>query len=228
MGRRPSPTGTPAESSGGWQDVSFDKSDVLTVAATSPVRTPTPLQRNRRALARGPAIGRARADFGTRFDPAEWRTGESSPITGNERCCPARRERPCRRTAFATVADVSSVYARDWPPKTREPRPLPVRAPAWSLSIALLNAFFWRVPLAERTRTRRRWFLRGHRSRLECPTREKRRFFNCSFCLNHKALGARKPPISTMCARAGPVRVVQDLDKVPAERCVLHRGGRRS
>jgi hypothetical protein len=23
----------------------------------------------------------------------------------------------------------------------------------------------------------------------------------------------------------GPVRVVQDLDKVPAERCVLHRGG---
>ncbi len=110
-------------------------------------------------------------------------------------------------------------------PKTREPRPLPVRAPAWSLSIALLNAFFWRVPLAERTRTRRRWFLRGHRSRLECPTREKRRFFNCSFCLNHKALGARKPPISTMCARAGPVRVVQDLDKVPTERCVLQRGG---
>jgi hypothetical protein len=41
--------------------------------------------------------------------------------------------------SFAGVADVSSVYARDWPPKTGEPRPLPVRAPAWSLSIALLN-----------------------------------------------------------------------------------------
>jgi hypothetical protein len=39
MGRRPSPTGTPAESSGGWQDASFGKSDVLTAAATNPVRT---------------------------------------------------------------------------------------------------------------------------------------------------------------------------------------------
>src|SRR5258707_1028845 len=48
--------------------------------------------------------------------------------------------------------------------KTREPRRTWVGAPAWSLSIALLkllNTFFWRVPLAERTRTERRWFLKG-------------------------------------------------------------------
>ena len=38
---------------------SFDKSDGLSVAATNPVRTPTPLQRNRRALARGlPSVAR--------------------------------------------------------------------------------------------------------------------------------------------------------------------------
>jgi hypothetical protein len=41
MERRPSPTGTPVESSGGWEDASFDKSDGLSVAATKPVRTPT-------------------------------------------------------------------------------------------------------------------------------------------------------------------------------------------
>ena len=35
MWRRPSRTGTPAESSGGWQGASFDKSDVLSVAATN-------------------------------------------------------------------------------------------------------------------------------------------------------------------------------------------------
>src|SRR6266446_5625709 len=99
MGRRPSPTGTPAESSGGWEDVSFDKSDELSVAATNPVRTPTPLQRNRRALARGPAIGRARADFGGRFDPAEWRTAaEQSDHWKRTLACP-RREWPCRRAA---------------------------------------------------------------------------------------------------------------------------------
>jgi hypothetical protein len=45
MGRRPSPTGTPVEFNGGWEDVSIDKSDALSVAATNLVRTPTPLQR---------------------------------------------------------------------------------------------------------------------------------------------------------------------------------------
>ena len=33
MGRRPSPTGTPVESTGGWRDASSVKSDVLSVAA---------------------------------------------------------------------------------------------------------------------------------------------------------------------------------------------------
>ena len=43
----------------------------------------------------GPAIGRARADFGGRFDPAEWRTGLlSSPIMETNAGLPARRERP--------------------------------------------------------------------------------------------------------------------------------------
>src|SRR6266700_4950337 len=99
MGRRPSSMGTPVESSGGWQDASFDKSDGLSVAATNPVRTPTPLQRNRRALARGPAIGRARADFGGRFDPAEWRTAaEQSDHWKRTLACP-RRDRPRGRRA---------------------------------------------------------------------------------------------------------------------------------
>jgi hypothetical protein len=60
MGRRPSPTGTPAESSGGWQDASFGKSDALTDAATNPVRTPTPLREIGERLLEGlPAPGAA-------------------------------------------------------------------------------------------------------------------------------------------------------------------------
>src|SRR5262249_34545898 len=78
----------------------------------------------------------ARADFGTRFDPAEWRTGAQQSDHWKRTLLPARRERPCRRTAFARVADVSSVYARDWPPKTREPPIGTVGAPPWSLSSA--------------------------------------------------------------------------------------------
>jgi hypothetical protein len=65
----------------------------------NPVRTPTPLQRNRRALARGPAIGRARADFGGRFDPAEWRTAAEQSDHWKRTLLPARRERPRRRRA---------------------------------------------------------------------------------------------------------------------------------
>ena len=42
-----------------------------------------------------------------------------------------------------------------------------------------------------------------------------------------RLLSALVRTISTMYAGAGPVRVVQDLDKVPAERCVLHRAGGR-
>src|SRR5216683_215011 len=80
MGPRPSPTGTPAESSGGWEDVSFDKSDGLSVAATSPVRTPTPLH------------------FGGWFDPAEWRTAAAVRSLKTNAGLPARRKRPrhCR------------------------------------------------------------------------------------------------------------------------------------
>ena len=57
---------------------------------------------DRRALARGPAIGRALADFGGRFDPAERRTAaEQSDHWKRTLACP-RRERPCRRAAKQT------------------------------------------------------------------------------------------------------------------------------
>ena len=51
-------------------------------------------------LLEGPAIGRARADFGGRFDPAEWRTAAEQSDHGNERWlarAPRAATRPPRR-----------------------------------------------------------------------------------------------------------------------------------
>src|SRR6266516_4695576 len=104
MGRRPSPTGTPAESSGGWQDVSFDKSDVLTVAATNPVRTPTPLQRFGERLLEGlPSVAREPISAPGSIRPNGGRM-LTSLIAGNERCCPR-----------AVSGHVAAPRSRGWP-----------------------------------------------------------------------------------------------------------------
>ena len=47
---------------------------------------------------------------------------------------------------------------RDWPPKTREPRPVARRARGSRVVILPGRILLRRAPLAERTRTKRRWF----------------------------------------------------------------------
>jgi hypothetical protein len=86
MGRRPSPTGTPVESSGGWQDASFDRSDGLSVAATNPVRTPTPRysEIGERLLEGLPSVAREPISAAGSIRPNGGRL-LSGPITGNER-----------------------------------------------------------------------------------------------------------------------------------------------
>jgi hypothetical protein len=86
MGRRPSPTGTPVESSGGWQDASFDKSDGLSVAATNLFeRQRRYSEIGERLLEDLPSVAEPISAAGS-IRPNGGRL-LSSPITGNERCC---------------------------------------------------------------------------------------------------------------------------------------------
>jgi hypothetical protein len=91
------PTGTPVESSGGWQNASFDKNDVLSIAATNPVRTPTPSSSSR------PPFGQIEpaAEIGSRA--TDGRHSSLIPAPVRRECDNAVKTR-ARARHFATTA----------------------------------------------------------------------------------------------------------------------------
>jgi hypothetical protein len=175
MGRRPSPTGTPAESSGGWQDVSFDKSDVLTVAATNPVRTKRRYSEIGERLLEGlPSVAR---------EPIS-APGSIRPNGGRVRA--VRSLETNAAAPRAVSGHVAAPRLRGWPmsqvsmpatgpPKTREPRRggqgsgLP-RGHSPSFLLERHSSNSKESATCQENPTKRRWFRARRSARFEART----------------------------------------------------------
>ncbi len=102
----------PSSSAAGGEDASFDKSDGLSVAATNPVRTPTPLLRNRRGACSMEGLSSAAREpisAAGSIRPNGGRLTEQSDHWKRTRACP-RRGWPRRRGAADECDELASPH----------------------------------------------------------------------------------------------------------------------